>query len=75
MALLADYITAAAAPPLSTDPGWARIATRPVQGLKGIDAVTGPAAAALRQGALALYGACSPAEASRFVLLRVGCSA
>lgn len=64
--LLADYITVAAAPPLppatslgvsvDSSDGWQLM--EPLSGLPG---------AALRQGALALYGACSPAEVTAAV--------
>lgn len=59
--LLADYITAAAAPPLDMiGAAQKQASTTAAQGC--LEALTGPPAAALRQGALALYGACSPAE-------------
>lgn len=62
--LLADYITLAAAPPLTPAP----VSEGSFNGssnndvLKCMEPLSGLPAAALRQGALALYGACSPAE-------------
>ncbi len=70
--LLADYITSAAAPPLHAIPSQS--AATPIAALQQardtVEALTGPAATALRQGALALYGACSPAEVRTFFGLR-----
>ena len=61
--LLADYITTAAAPPLDTQAGaFQAMATVRQQDSEHWEALTGLPAAALREGALALYGACSPAE-------------
>ena len=57
--LLADYITVAAAPRLDSSSAAAFFAAAATR-----EALAGPAATALRQGALALYGACSPAEVS-----------
>ena len=58
--LLADYITLAAAPPLDN-----RSVSSVGAGDSPLEALAGAPANALRQGALALYGACSPAEVSR----------
>ena len=60
--LLADYITVAAAPPLPaiTNSGGSVDSTS--NGLQAVEPLAGLPGAALRQGALALYGACSPAE-------------
>ena len=66
--LLADYITSAAAPPLHAIPSQS--AATPMAAMQQardtMEALTGPAATALRQGALALYGSCSPAEVRTF---------
>lgn len=58
--LLADYITLAAAPPLDN-----RSVSSVGAGDTLLEALAGAPANALRQGALALYGACSPAEVSQ----------
>ena len=69
--LLADYITSAAAPPLhAASSHSAAIPMAATQQADAMEALTGPAATALRQGALALYGACSPAEVRTFFGLR-----
>ncbi|KAL0022263.1 hypothetical protein WJX77_011953 [Trebouxia sp. C0004] len=61
--LLADYITSAAAPPLhATSSQSAAKPMAVMQQADAMEALAGPAATALRQGAFALYGACSPAE-------------
>lgn len=62
--LLADYITSVAAPPLHalSIQSAATLMAAMQQARETTEALTGPAATALRQGALALYGACSPAE-------------
>ena len=73
MTLLADYITAAAAPPVITDTASSNTFVQTGQSLHGIEALTGQPAAALRQGALALYGACSPAEVG-FLLCYIVCN-
>ena len=59
--LLADYITVAAAPllPPATSSG---VSADSHNGWQFMEALSGLPGAALRQGALALYGACSPAE-------------
>lgn len=56
MYMLADYVTWAAAPPLDNSTA-SDMAAGPVR-----EAFTGAPAGALQQGALALFGACSPAE-------------
>lgn len=67
--LLADYITSAAAPPLhAASSHSAAIPMAATQQADAMEALTGPAATALRQGALALYGACSPAEVRKVSL-------
>ncbi len=69
--LLADYITSAAAPPLhAVSSQSAATPMAAMQQADAMDPLTGPAATALRQGALALYGACSPAEVRTFFGLR-----
>ena len=62
--LLADYITVAAAPPLPADTDSAASVDGRSNGLQAMEPLAGLPGAALRQGALALYGACSPAEVS-----------
>lgn len=62
--LLADYITLAAAPPLD---GTNALGTAAREALAGAPAI------ALRQGALALYGACSPAEVGHSSAMYVVC--
>ena len=65
--LLADYITQAAAPPLVPTASLATDISSKNSAFQPMEALTGLPAAALRQGALALYGSCSPAEASSHV--------
>ena len=75
MHLLADYITVAAAPtvPAVTDSG-ASVDSRNI-GLQAMEPLAGlRQAAALRQGALALYGACSPAEVTAAAAAAAACS-
>ena len=63
--LLADYITLAAAPPLTppTASAGAFVSGKSDgNAMQSMEPLSGLPAAALRQGALALYGACSQAE-------------
>ena len=60
--LLADYITVAAAPLLLADTKSDASVDNRSNGLQAMEPLAGLPGAALRQGALALYGACSPAE-------------
>lgn len=64
--LLADYITLAAAPTIIPPPALASASIRS-SSFQAMETLTGLPAAALRQGALALYGACSPAEVTVWV--------
>lgn len=71
--LLTDYITQAAAPPLVPTACPAASASTKNSIFQPMEALTGLPAAALRQGALALYGACSLAEASSEWLCMAAC--
>ena len=66
--LLADYITLAATPPLTPPTNSAVSVGRKSNTLQCMEPLLGLPAAALRQGALALYGACSPAEVPQLLL-------
>ena len=58
--MLADYITLAAALPLDNKSALS-VGAEDIP----MEALAGASATALRQGTLALYGACSPAEVSQ----------
>lgn len=69
--LLADYIALAVAPPLTppTAIGGSMGGISNGNTMQCMEPLSGLPAAALRQGALALYGACSPAEVTTAVTL------